>query len=93
MNSVTESLLALGYFPKELPPCFSTEAFAKWAKGAPAISVPKSQTYLPVTHSLARTAGVRRTLSVPHPEAYLRLCKELGNGWGGSDCPVGEERP
>ncbi|WP_426747372.1 RNA-directed DNA polymerase [Myxococcus faecalis] len=81
MNSITESLLALGYFPKELPPCFSTEAFATWAKGAPAIAVPKAQTYLPVTHSLARVAGVRRTLSVPHPEAYLRLCKQLGDGW------------
>nr|WP_194862950.1 RNA-directed DNA polymerase [Myxococcus sp. AB036A] len=74
-------LLAKGYFPKELPPCFSAESFASWAKPRRIVPSSGEQSYRSVTHSLARAGGVRRTLSVPHPEPYLRLCKEIGSGW------------
>jgi hypothetical protein len=86
-NEVTGALLSRGYFPKELPPCFNTKAFAAWAdtqdKPAP---LPKTvPTYHPVTHSLSRAGSIRRMLAVPHPDAFRRLAWEIGESWEGAE--------
>jgi hypothetical protein len=85
--TVYQSLLARGYFPKELPPAFSTEQFAKFAasksgrkllaKYAPADNFTECFKY-----RLALPGLDRRELRVPHPASFSMLAdltsKNLG---------------
>ena len=74
------SLLSRGYFPKELPPAFSTLAFSEYAispNGRKTIS-----DYQPLdnftecsTYRLARHGMRQRELRVPHPASFSKLAK------------------
>lgn len=78
------ALLAKGYFPKELPPCFSTEQFAAAAENQrsnfrTAFERPPSTRCCP--YSLARTGHIRRPLRVPNPIQHFRLCDCIDSNW------------
>ncbi len=71
-------LLARGYFPKELPPSFYTEDFARFATtrvGRATVTNYKPQDGFTecVDYQLALSGGHRRGLSIPHPHSYAKL--------------------
>ncbi|MHB8879733.1 MAG: RNA-directed DNA polymerase [Myxococcaceae bacterium] len=71
-------LLSRGYFPKELPPAFSTEEFARYAttnagrRLLRAYQPPGNYTEC-VEYYLALSGAHRRVLSIPHPFSYAAL--------------------
>lgn len=88
--SAIETLLARGYFPKELPPPFDTQSFAKYmATNAPAeFSVKtgrrdRSSNFvsLPGVHNLARSGSLRRKLSIPNPVNFYQQALAVSENW------------
>lgn len=75
------SLVRKGYFPRELPPAFSTEKLARLLE--------RDRTALPqggkrtqcVRHNLARPGGFRRPLQVPNPRSFVGLAEEFEAQW------------
>ncbi len=59
-------LLARGYFPKELPPPFATDAFAEFIVNRK-ISDFKPQRSRAIRYNLARPGNLRRLLQIPNP--------------------------
>jgi hypothetical protein len=85
------TLLARGYFPKELPRPFGTGSIARCLTSTPVLPGDFGKTAvrgnrLPTAHmaiySLARGGLVRRPLSICNPLHYFLLCKELVQNWG-----------
>ena len=78
-NPTLQSLLARGYFPRELPPPFTTQDFAAYAVNHTG-NWPARRTQC-VSHNLARPGGLRRPLSIPNPPAFYRLADLLVSNW------------
>ena len=76
-----ESLLARGYFPRELPPPFTTCDFAAFAVSHTGSWPAKTKWTQCVSHNLARPGGLRRPLSIPNPSAFFRLADLLVSSW------------
>lgn len=85
--TIYRSFLARGYFPKELPPAFFTEQFAKYAttKGGRA----KIAAYAPaedftecVRYRLALPGLDRRELRIPHPFSFATLAELAAKNLG-----------
>lgn len=79
-------LLSKGYFPKELPPPFTTESYALAVaspQAAPHLANFSSRPWFSMlcTHNLVRTGGLRRNLSIPNPKHYFRLADHIVNNW------------
>jgi hypothetical protein len=76
-------LLTRGYFPRELPPPFTTELFGAF------VAVPAQRAMLPaqrdwtkpVSHNLARPGSLRRPLKIPNPIHHLPLVEEIEAQW------------
>ena len=79
-----DDLLAEGYFPKELPPAFSTETFASLVvsslQSLPA-SFRNSHWVRPASFSLAKTSGLRRRLTVANPIRFFILAELINTHW------------
>ncbi len=78
--TIYHTLLARGYFPKELPPSFFTEQFAKYAAtrgGRTTISayIPPDKFTECFKYRLALPGLDRRELRVPHPVSYAKLAE------------------
>lgn len=81
--TIYATFLSRGYFPKELPPAFSTEDFSRFARTAAGRALITS--YKPpngltecVTYRLALPGAdglTTRPLRIPHPSAYARLAE------------------
>ena len=76
--TIYRSLLARGYFPKELPPAFFTQQFAKYATtkaGRAQLSSYKPNCNFTecVKYSLAVSGRERRELKLPHPFSYSQI--------------------
>lgn len=76
--TILNTLLARGYFPKELPPAFFTEQFAKYTAtktGRSLVSKYKpSDSYTEcVKYQLARPGLDRRELRIPHPASFANI--------------------
>ncbi len=79
-SSIVHTLLAKGYFPKELPPVFTTHSFADFAvttAGSAALDA-----YRPVDDftecsevRVARTGNESRDFKIPHPYHFAKLAK------------------
>lgn len=75
------SLVRKGYFPRELPPPFSTGEFADLLERSPtALSREGGSTHC-VRYNLARPGGFRRPLEVPNPRSFVRLADEFESCW------------
>lgn len=73
----TKELLERGYFPRELPPSFTTASFAAFvASYRRGLSLPARSTQY-VSHNLARPGGLRRSLKIPNPFFYLALSEQI----------------
>jgi hypothetical protein len=93
--TILQSLLSKGYFPKEIPPAFSTESFANLVTGADFVAdhcllAPnldgklkhgKSGTSSLCKHNLGMLDRTSRPLHIPHPVHFYYLCKSLNDGW------------
>ncbi|WP_404363045.1 RNA-directed DNA polymerase [Corallococcus coralloides] len=81
-------LLAKGYFPQEVPACFTTELLASALLNQPS-NLPtiwtQAQTKPPTLqlmhHDLARAGTLRRRLSIPHPVAHFALSSAIDKSW------------
>lgn len=74
-----KSLLTRGYFPRELPPPFTTGDYAAFAVNHTG-GWPATRTQC-VSHNLARPGGLRRPLSIPNPRAFFRLADLIVSNW------------
>ena len=79
-----DALLSKGYFPRELPPPFTTHNYATLLSDGTKIpenllnSCPESR---PAIYNLARAGTLRRKLSVLNPISYLRLSMLAEQKW------------
>lgn len=78
------NLLGRGYFPKELPPPFTTEEFAALLANHPTFvkrltRKPKETTL--ARHSLTKAGDLRRLLSIPNPMSFLQIATWLETNW------------
>jgi len=78
-------LLGKGYFPRELPPPFTTVSFSQ-ALARPGTqpsgafnSSPKFS--MMGVHNLVRTGGLRRNLGIPNPKHFFRLAQHIVAHW------------
>ena len=87
-----QDILQRGYFPKELPPPFVTESFARVVTSAtttlpsdflPNLTVPRPRVPVAksVKYSHARGGLLRRPLSIPNPLLYFLLSREIDSHW------------
>lgn len=76
-------LLRRGYFPKELPPNFSTTKFGTAASRANAPPFPAvHQVHTePVRHSIARLGVTRREVALPNPVSFFHLASTFEIHW------------
>lgn len=99
---VLDQLLSKGYFPKELPPAFTTGKFSRAVTQASfnpnnCLLVPnrdgnlthaKNGTSQLCKHNIARLNGTSRPLHIPHPSHFFYLCQELDNKWAEVDAQL-----
>jgi hypothetical protein len=88
------ALLGRGYFPRELPPPFTTKNFAaqaaavarQWAAHVSGLKpnererLPRAS--VPVVFDMARRAHSRRVLSIPNPVNQYYLAEAICANWG-----------
>ena len=74
-------ILELGYFPRELPPIFTTSALARELANLNALprGVQKASHGLPF--SLGRVGGIRRKLTLPNPSGFAPLAQAIAENW------------
>lgn len=72
-----ERLLKFGYFPKELPPPFTTYQFGEFCFKSGNLNIRKNYTSKPCVHNLARPGNQRRSLSILDPFNYYLVSKEI----------------
>jgi hypothetical protein len=85
MNVNAKSLIAKGYFPRELPPPFTTAPLAGFCSTS-AAQLPVDRTWTEASrHNLARLNGYRRPLRVPNPRSFLLLADVLEANWATLD--------
>ena len=82
-------LLAVGYFPKELPPSFTTRTFSSqvddieesWAAHEGSLGQQQRRKYPPITNysrfDMARKGHSRRILAIPNPISQFFLSKAI----------------
>lgn len=78
--TIYRTLLTRGYFPKELPPSFYTEQFAKYATtrhGHATLAAYKPLDNFTdcLSYELAMPGQNRRELRIPHPFAFARIAE------------------
>lgn len=71
-------ILERGYFPKELPPPFTTTSLASRVN---ALGAPKAGDSNCARYTFSKYASVRRTLSIPNPAHFVRLAKVVADNW------------
>src|SRR6266487_4450602 len=80
------SVLKLGFFPKELPPAFTSVGFGEYVETKSRIKpfpIPGKKALIarPAIHNLARPSGERRRLHLPNPFSYYLVSELLEKGW------------
>jgi hypothetical protein len=79
-----EALLSKGYFPRELPPPFTTRKYAAFLNDSTKIPMdllekcPQSR---PAAYNLATAGTLCRKLSILNPFSYLKLCTLAVEKW------------
>jgi hypothetical protein len=81
-----KDLLERGYFPRELPPPFTTRSFAAAAVDASGVLDQTLATGNPdhaelCIHNMVRSGGLRRHLGIPNPVLFARLCQFTAAEW------------
>lgn len=83
-------VLEKGYFPRELPPAFTTASYAAVIDAAPrplpgnfALNTRNAlpRAAQPVTHNVARAGRMRRRMEIPNPILHANLVQEFVTSW------------
>ncbi len=77
-------LVTRGYFPKELPPPFSTKTLGELVRRNPSLSLYSlggPREFRLARHSLFRAGTLRRQLAVPNPVPFIELAQSLASNW------------
>lgn len=77
----TADLIRFGYFPKELPPPFTTDYIANHVPLLLSIAPQKLKKSRCCRHSIPKVKNLRRDLKIPNPLNQLKLCEHLANNW------------
>ncbi len=88
-----ERLIERGYFPSQLPPCFTTKNFSThcvglygaWLAQQPPAkkgTIPKAPSSKAEMFSVARVGHKRRMTSLPNPVAHTYLAMHIAQHWG-----------
>lgn len=88
-DNFLDQIVRYGFFAEQFPSCFSSDAFADNLEYiSESVLASKSQakygnknSTAPSTLSIYKNDVSRRTLSLPNPEAFLRLCKYMQAHW------------
>lgn len=81
------SILSRGYFPKELPPTFTSAQFGEYVQTFKKGKIPfdtsdaARRTSRPEVFNLARAGSLRRELSILNPIHYTRLTEYVVDNW------------
>lgn len=75
----TIDILQRGYFPKELPPPFSTTSFANDYLSLGKTTSENSSVCLKTSYSKFGT--IRRTISIPNPAHFITLAESISQNW------------
>lgn len=75
-------LLAKGYFPKELPPPFTTASYSQALAGLGVVPPAGVFSARPLhsmqyTYNFVRAGGLRRNLGIPNPKHFFRLAEHV----------------
>jgi len=74
-----KSLIAYGYFPKELPSPFRTVSLARVLESLPTdLGNDRTQ---PTRFNLARAGGFRRPLAIPNPRSQISVARLVADHW------------
>jgi hypothetical protein len=73
-----------GYFPRELPPAFTSRSFGDYIhdEGGAISSYPTTK---PTRMNLRRAGGFRRPLTIPNPFSYFDIATQLAANWADID--------
>lgn len=80
MPSVTD-FLEKGYFPRELPPPFTSASYATAVGTQAGVLGGAPRTAKLCVHNLARAGTLRRKLGIPNPVHFYRLVDCLVGNW------------
>ena len=79
---VFRKLLCYGLFPERLECILSSKKFGEWAiNNNSKINIENSKKYKLFPFKITRNNNSQRFLGVPHPLAYLRVCRQLHKDW------------
>ena len=79
LTITTHQLIEKGYFPKELPPIFSSSSLAQNLTSLPLTS---SRNYSqPLRYSYSKYSSVHRAVSIPNPLHYIKLAEQVVTDW------------
>jgi len=80
-----ESIVSRGFFPRELPPAFSTFVLGQFLAASdsslPHEFISSDRKAKLSTHNLARSGTLRRQLGIPNPIHFYRLASFIANNW------------
>jgi hypothetical protein len=82
---ILQRVLSYGYFPRELPPTFSSRRYGiiiarGWARCPSAYHDP-GLSASPARHSLVRSGALRRQLSLPNPVVFPQVAEVVAENW------------
>lgn len=72
---ISEQLIKFGYFPEQLPPCFSTESL--FNSYSSLLAVKKDSNSECTTFTLSKNNSGRRMMRIPNPEHQIRLIEYI----------------
>lgn len=78
-NELYKGLLGYGMFSDKLPPIFTSKNFYDYCVGANPTFADKGRQY--VYYENMRNINIPRTLGIPVPMAYQKLCKFISDNW------------
>lgn len=84
-NSPFVNMVGGGYFPKEIPPTFSTRTFGECARRHDTknciLDTADQKWRQYEIHNLARAGTLRRELALVNPVSYWHLAREISKNW------------
>lgn len=80
-DTIYNKLLCKGLFPEKLEGILSSDQFGNWIiANEKTLNVPEKSFHY-MTYKITRNNNAPRYLCIPHPIAYINLCKCLRNNW------------
>jgi len=79
--TLAQDLVDRGYFPRELPPPFTTHGFADLVRNQRALLPAPTLWAACAAHNFARPGSLRRPLKIPNPQHHLQLAEAIDQDW------------